>query len=297
MCSFCRFCAQEKKDGELLTHLQDVSEMFRRIHSRFDSESSHQLPQRICGPCSEQLLNCWNFIEQIESAEKKLTEMIMNRSENAHPVEEIIVCENSILIFEPKIEILEPSDGEKVIQKAETLDATDTEEGDQGAELIIESDTDQSNQKVEPMDESDTEQCYQKKNQKNEGEQIDDEIKRQEYNLNRKRRRMKYVKFFSEVPRHDILADGSISDKTVSKLKQIYSEMKTISWETCKYKCDKCSEITQGSNQFFIHFQSKHFDELDSYRFPCYNCNDVYESLFKLNRHIATQHYIHLRYR
>lgn len=277
MFSFCRFCAQPKKHGELVTDLENISEMYKRICPKYDSELSNKLPQRICSPCSDRLLNCWNFIEQIESAEEKLTKMIMNRSENALPVEEVIVCENSILIFESTVEKVEPKN---------ESDAEQSES--QEAQLMDESDT----------DESDTKERSNQRNQNSvHGEPIDPDIKRQEYILNRKRRRMKYVEFFSEVPRGEILADGTISDKTVSKLETRFPDMKTISWDTCEYKCAKCLQIVEGTNQFFIHFQSKHFEELDSYRFPCYHCNDVYESLFKLNRHIGNKHYIHLRYR
>lgn len=226
MFSFCRFCAQKKENGELITDLQNVSEMYTRICPQYNSESSHQLPQRICGPCSDQLLNCCNFIEQIESAETILTEMFINRSETVLPVEEVIVCENSILIFEPKIELWIPSDVEKSTNEAEMLNKLDTDQSDQSAELMDESDTaklmddsdtDQSDREAELMneldtDESDTEQSNHQQNQNNQGEPIDQEIKRQEYNLNRKRRRMKYVKFFSELSRSEILADGTISD-------------------------------------------------------------------------------------
>lgn len=301
MFSFCRFCAQKKKRVELVTNLQNVPEMYTRICPKYDSKYLHQLPQQICSPCSDQLSNCWKFIEQIESAEKKLTEMIINRSEKALPLEEVIVCENSILVFESKVEHLKPSDMKKSTQEAKMLDESNTQHSNQGAESMDASDGEQSNIKAELADESDTNESdteeSNQRDQDNQGEQIDQEIKRQEYNLNRKRRRMKYVKFFSKVPRSEILADGTISNKTVTKLEQTYPEMKTISWETCKYKCDKCSQVVEGMNPFFIHFQSKHFEELDSYRFRCYNCNDVHESLFKLNRHIAIQHYIHLRYR
>lgn len=313
MFTFCRFCAQEKKRGEFVADLQNVSEMYRRICPQYDSESSDQLPQRICAPCSNQLLNCWNFIEQIESAEKKLKEMIRNRSEKTLPVEEVIVCENSIIIFEPKIQLLKPSDMEKDTTEAELMNASDSEQSDKETGLMNQSDSEQSEQETEQMGESNIEQSNQMAEmldeldtehssqedvkQNNQGEQIDQEIKRQEYNLNRKRRRMKHVKFFSEIPRHMILANGTISDEAVLKLKQIYPEMKTISWQTCKYRCYSCNQVIKGTNQFFIHFQSEHFEELDSYRFICYVCDDGFETLFKLNRHIATEHFNHLRYR
>lgn len=224
MLAFCRFCAQKKEHGELITDLRNVSEMYARIRPQLNWESSHQLPQRICGPCSDQLSNCCSFIEKIESAEKKLTEMFMR------PVEEVIVGENCFLIFEPKIELItdvemstneadmlnELLDTNQSDQGAELMDDSDTEQNNQAAKLIDDSNTDQSDREAELMDgsdtdESDTEPSIQQ-NQNNKGEPIDPEIKRQEYNLNRKRRRMKYVKFFSELSRSEILADGTISD-------------------------------------------------------------------------------------
>lgn len=103
--------------------------------------------------------------------------------------------------------------------------------------------------------------------------------------------------FLHRLHRKYCLVDGSISDAGLTKLVQKFPLMKTFLWDDCEYKCDKCPEIIKGSNHFFQHFKSLHYADQASYRIICFYCNYVQKSLFQLNQHIASSHYIHLKYR
>lgn len=55
--------------------------------------------------------------------------------------------------------------------------------------------------------------------------------------------------FLDHLNEEDRIVDGTVSTSGVSKLEQLYPEMKTTSWTNCVYKCDKCNLTYEGIGQ------------------------------------------------
>lgn len=103
--------------------------------------------------------------------------------------------------------------------------------------------------------------------------------------------------FLAVLSPEDCLPNGMISANGLAKLEKLYPDMKTMSWNDCEYKCDRCDRIIKGPHDLYAHIRSIHTDELFSINVSCVYCDAQHRREFTLNRHIATEHYMHLKFR
>lgn len=103
--------------------------------------------------------------------------------------------------------------------------------------------------------------------------------------------------FLAVLAPEDCLSNGMISANGLTKLEKLYPDMKTMSWNDCEYKCDRCDRIIKGPQNLYAHIRSIHVDELFSINVSCVYCDAQHRREFTLNRHIATEHYMHLKFR
>lgn len=113
----------------------------------------------------------------------------------------------------------------------------------------------------------------------------------------KKRRRLINDPFLSALAPEDCLREGSISTNGIRKLEKLNPEMKSMTWNDIEYKCDKCNRTFKGITPFYTHIRSIHIEEVLSIKVPCVYCDTKYRREFALNRHIATEHFGHLKYR
>lgn len=103
--------------------------------------------------------------------------------------------------------------------------------------------------------------------------------------------------FLASLAPEDYLDGGLISDSGVAKLKILHPIMETMTWNDCQYKCTKCDKLFRAPHNFYAHIRSMHMAELLTIKIPCFYCNSKHRREFSLNRHIATEHFPHLKYR
>lgn len=77
MIPYCRLCADEKKDYEFASELSEIKQMLIKCCKWQKSENEHQLPQHVCYACIEKLDHCWEFLNQVETADKILNELLV----------------------------------------------------------------------------------------------------------------------------------------------------------------------------------------------------------------------------
>lgn len=260
MFRFCRLCAEKKTLKQLTTDVYQVKEMLFKILRWKKLDNETQLPQRVCDLCVESLNKCCNFIEGVKLADVKLNGM----TKKQHFTRSSVSANIEAIYFED-----EKVENEQDIKN----DANDEQEDINEADNCI-NDEEFTDETPQPK----SSDCRKEPNK-------------------RKRNQLHGNKFLESCPQEYRLSDGTISVEGVTKLEQNWPEMKTITWDQCKYKCDKCPKIIEGPIQFYEHFNAFHMDELKDYRFICYHCGDIQQDLINLNIHIGMKHILHLRYR
>lgn len=272
MSVYCRLCAGLKTEYEIASEICDLKLMLTKCCQWEKSENESQLPQQVCYICMELLDNCWEFLLQIESAEKKLNEMLVGQKLEVK--EDIAFIELEPLIEDIKEDIQEIKDDESSSNDVQTESAFAAEQNE-------------NNDADDADDNNDSNSHNENNNSSNDSEQEEKET------ASRPRRKP----FKSILVEEDYLASGLISTKGVEKLMAEMPDMKTLNWNNCKYKCIKCDDRNiDGINNYISHCKSVHFDQFKKMRFFCYYCNEKQRNLRLLNSHIAEQHYIHLKY-
>lgn len=271
MSFYCRLCADLKTEHEIASEVCDLRQMLTKCCQWQKSENESQLPQQVCYICMEQLDNCWEFLLQVESAEKKLNELLADQKSEVK--EDIAFIELGPLIEDIKEDIQEIEDDESLsndVQPESSIAAEQNENDD------------------------DNDIDYNDSNSHNENNNSSNDSEQEEKGTRSRPRRKPFKNILTE---DDYLASGLISIKGIEKLMAELPDMKTLNWNNCKYKCIKCDDRNiEGTNNYISHCKSVHFEQSKKMKFFCFYCNEKLRNFRLLNSHIAEQHYIHLKY-
>lgn len=284
MFSFCRLCAKWMDGTDLSTELCELQPKLTFCCNWKPSPNEEKMPKKVCYVCVERLESCWNFTKSIWAAEKQLNKLIL---EAVEAITEEITTHLQEIKSEPTMPKLK--DFSILLERADTSTLVDNN----SAEVETEIDAaeyggggDDDDVFGEPISYSD-DGCVEpiKSNQKE--------------NTNKKRKKGHVQKdiFLSNLTPKDMESSGLVSENGIKKLEEILPNMKTISWNDCQYKCDKCDRIFQGPNNYYAHIRSIHSDEAMSINVPCFYCNTKHRRDHALNKHIASEHFVHLKYR
>lgn len=273
MHSLCRLCATCSEPTELTTEISAIEPKLALCCGWQATEHEIKMPKKACNFCVDRLQMSWNFVEQIWAAEKQLNklfnEQIQTKSEEVSPQTMDIKAEDGI---EPNIAICELEELKSPFDE-NVADADDSNDFDGGGIF------------GEPIDHSNDESSHSN----------DDQKKKSPKRIRKKRRPLD--PFIAALAPGDCLDGGLVSTNAIQKLENLFPNMKTVSWTDLEYKCDKCNRSFLGSHHFYTHIRSFHIEEVSSIKVPCVYCNTKYRRELRLNRHIATEHFEHLKYR
>lgn len=271
MFSLCRLCAKYTKPDELVTDITELESKLIRCYQWKPSENEVQMPKKACTLCVNELQRSWDFFERIDAAEKKLNKLISEQTRSTTDTTEN--HSNSIGIkAEPDIQQqlslieLEESkhDSNLDADNGDNCDIDDDVFGESIGYFNDESSHSNENQLTEPP---------------------------------KPKVEKKHDPFLAPLGAEDCFDNGSISAEGVAKLESLFSDMKTMSWNDCQYKCTNCNRIIKGSHNLYSHIRSIHLNELMSIKISCFYCNFNHRREYTLNQHIATEHFIHLKFR
>lgn len=261
MLFLCRLCAKCIDATEQTTKVSELQLKLSTCCGWNPAENEDQMPQKACSCCVAQLQTSWSFAESVWAAEKQLYKLA---SESIQP--------NEILELHEDIKI-EETEAKPDISSNLILDDPDESFDDDGVF-------------GEPIGYSDAESMHSSKSQ------TQATIKKRV-----RKKRTKKDPFIAALDPEDCLAGGLISSNGLQKLEKLFPLMKTVSWNECKYKCDKCDRNFLGPNNFYAHIRSIHLDEVKTIDVLCIYCNSTHRREYALNRHIASEHFLHLKYR
>lgn len=276
MIALCRLCATFTEPSELETMICELESKLTVCCGWKQSQMEIQMPQKACNSCVEDLQRSWNFVERIQAAEAQLIKMLSEKT------------------ISNEFEELDNSDvkGDFITAQPypDSFDAIDskciTDDDKVGFEVPFDSDADDADITIndinvfgEPVNYLET-NIMQKKSTKS----------------NRHRKEQKIDPFLSKLITEDFLNDGTISSNGVEKLTKLFPKMKTLSWDDCQYKCNKCHRILKGAQILYAHVRSIHMNELMSTKISCFYCNFEHRREYIVNHHIASEHFIHLKY-
>lgn len=264
MFSLCRLCAKYTEPTELVSGISELESKLTLCCGWKPSENEVlQYPQKVCNLCVDQLQQSWNFAEIVWAAEEKLNKILSevnqtNTDQLMPHIEQIIPVS---IKYEPEIYSIEPDVFDHNFDVT-TFDC--------------------------PAIESDVESSRSNKNTKKRNKSLEKSTE----NLD-----IKSDPFLIQLTEKDCLVDGTISVNGVAKLEKIFPEMKTMTWNDCQYKCDKCNRSFKSPQNFFAHNRSIHLKEVPTMAFSCFYCNSKHRREYTLNRHITIEHFQHLKFR
>lgn len=284
MLLLCRLCATCTKPSDLTINLSDLESKLMICCGWKESENESEMPKKVCNLCVDQLQRSWNFVECIWAAEKQLNKLISDKVQINSESSFSQICdvkseeerESTVIVSE--IEEVKPSFSDDVDDDNDNKDFDYDDDDDDGifGEPINYSNDDSSNNEQKEPTEIKTE--------------------RAKTTSRRKRRRID-DKFLAAIEQEDRLEGGLISANGIAKLEKLFPDMKNMSWDQCGYKCDECNRLFKGCCQIYSHVRSIHITEVLSIELPCVYCNAKFRREFALNRHIASEHFLHLKYR
>lgn len=213
MFSICRLCANCKDDIELTTQVTELQSKLNLCCSWYPTENEIQLPTKACDNCVDELDKCWYFAQSVRDAEHKLNKLLSEQNEvsitgNVKQFDEFM--EDNKIKVDPDILAVEL----KVFDNS-----CDDDEGDADDDGVAIFDG------LINSIESDAE-CSTSNKTKVALPDVDP--------------------FLDHLNDDDRIADGTVSGSGVSKLEELYPEMRTMSWTNCLYKCEKCNQTIQG---------------------------------------------------
>lgn len=280
MFSLCRLCANCPETTDLTTEICEIEAKLAICCGWNPSKNETQMPKKACNLCVDQLQQSWNFAEQIRAAEKQLNKLLAEQSiepENESKADEFLSFDTNIKCQD---EIKDSNDFDlEVIAPIFENDNNDDDDDDddyvfgESIEFITNDDPGES-----------TDSNTKENLVKNETE-------------NTEKSHMKNDQFLAKLAPCDFLANGRISLNGVEKLEKLHPNMKTISWDDCQYKCDKCRCTIKSPHNLFAHNRSLHPDELLSIELSCFYCDTKHQRECAMNRHITMKHYGHLKFR
>lgn len=295
MISFCRLCARCMGTIEQKTEITKLEMKLSFCCGWKRSQNELQMPQKACTLCVEQLQNCWNFAESVWAAETRLQKLVTEPSEAATNEIEFVA---PVDCDDVKVEEADPKLISECVVVLEELKppteaiAVDIKNGDDRNFDEIDdnggADDDNYNDDVfdGPITHSDAESTHSNKS----------EQKKKLKDAAEKRHTLKDP-FMTGLTPDDCLEGGLISADGIEKLEKLNPDMKTMSWNDCQYKCEKCDRTFVGSHNFYAHIRSIHIEEVIQIKVTCFYCNSKYRREYALNKHIASAHFPHLKYR
>lgn len=261
MFSLCRLCAEYKEATELTTQLFELEFKLVLCCGWNASENESEMPSKACDLCVEQLEKSWCFAENVKAAEHKLTKLVseLNQIDQSELMtfDEMTLTTPSTVKQEPEICSVQVKGFEYSIDAFDGP-STFADESLHSNESTLEEET---TKKIADKTKTFSEP------------------------------------FLAALTDEDRLTDGTISVNGVDKLTKSFPDMATISWTNCVYKCEKCDRTFDGPHNFFAHNRSIHIDEVQSMEFGCFYCNSRHRREYTLSRHMALEHFQHLKFR
>lgn len=283
MLLLCRLCAACTQPAELTMNLSDLEPKLMICCGWRPSENECEMPKKVCNVCVNQLQRSWNFVECIWAAEKQLNKLISEKVQiNSDSVELFknddvkSEEEREMTIVVSELEEVKPSFSDGVNADNDNKDFVDDDDEDDDGIF------------GEPIDYSNDDSSNEEQKQPTE--------KKVEKSKRRRSRRIEDT-FLAAIEPQDRLESGLIGANGIAKLEKLFPDMKTMSWDRCDYKCDRCNRMFKGSCEIYSHVRSIHITEVLSIKLPCVYCNAKFRREFALNRHIAAEHFLHLKYR
>lgn len=285
MFSLCRLCAACTDPIELITEMSELESKLVHCFEWRSSEKESEMPKKACNSCVDRLHRSFEFVECMLTAEKQLNKLLSEQVQTV--TDEFLPQTVEIKLEDVKKrvpDVPELDEQESMLQeyavdggyKDDTVDYGDYDDGIFG----------------EPIDYSDDEADDESKNDSANKNATKEKPKRR----SRKKQPLSEP-FLKALDAGDLLSNGQISANGVQKLEKLFPDMKTVSWRDCQYKCEKCDRTFRGSISFYSHIRSVHIEEVLSIVVPCFYCDSKHRREFHLNRHIATEHFAHLKFR
>lgn len=303
MISLCRLCSRYMDATERKTEVAKLELKLSLCCGWKRSHNELQMPQKACSACVDQLQASWTFAESVWAADAHLNKLLSDPIDDVE-ISEVVANEIEFVADDEyedvklEIEEADPKLTSNCVVVLEELkpnikindnnthidddaiaadDINDSQDNYDGADDTIFD---------EPATFSDAESTHSDINEQKEKKKINSE-------------KMQVLKdpFLSGLSPEDCLEGGLISANGVAKLEKLNPDMKTISWSNCQYKCDKCDKMFTGSHNFYAHIRSIHIDEVISINVSCFYCNATHRREYALNKHIASAHHPHLKYR
>lgn len=270
MFSLCRLCAACTDATELTTEISTLEAKLEFCCGWKLSENEARMPQKACDLCVDQLQKSCDFVERIWAAEKQFNKFLDDEVLGS-PNEFSAECEGIKTEMETNQEIgTYPLENIK-----ESLD-DDAAYSDNCYNDVF----------GEPVNCLDAEDSHSSENLPEESDKktADKKLLRSE-------------PFLAALAAEDCFSSGLISANGVAKLEKLFPDMKTMSWNDCQYNCDKCNRTFKGQNNLYAHIRSMHIEEVMSIKLSCFYCNSKHRRDYALNRHIASEHFVHLKFR
>lgn len=249
------------------------------------------MPNKACNFCVNELQRSWNLVEQIRGAEKQLDKLLSEQ-----------VQANSIQ--NDAQQMLEFKAEQYVEQTHHTADtkfdvSMDDDYFNDGGGGFNDDDYNDDDSNIDDHGEVFGESINYIKDKKSEPEKKNtkpqkEPAKKKQPNKNT----FKNDPFFVTLNPEDFIDDGQLSLDAVKKLTKLNPDMTTMSWSECQYNCTKCKRVLKGATALYTHMRCMHIDDPKmSVKLSCFYCGFKHAREATINRHIATEHYEHLKFR
>lgn len=291
MFSLCRLCAACTDPIDLITEVSELEPQLVHCFGWRQSEKEIDMPKKACNSCVDRLQRSFDFVECMLIAEKQLNKLLSEQTQTVTDE------------FQPEAADIKVED----VKRRITNEAGPDNSGTSSRCMLVANNSD--DEKNNDNDHKNEAMEFDDDNDAIFSEPIDfsDDVESECSNKNltkkvssKKRSRKKQSTnepFLDALDIEDRLEGGLISANGVKKLEKLFPQMKTMSWQDCQYKCEKCNRIFTGSLSFYSHIRSIHIEDVVSIVVPCLYCNSKHRRGFTLNRHMASEHFTHLKFR
>ncbi|XP_055311604.1 zinc finger protein 25-like [Sitodiplosis mosellana] len=311
MLSLCRLCASCVTGVEISTEISELEPKLRLCCDWKSSENEERLPQKACKLCVDELQRSWSFAEKVSAAQQQFhkftREMVSNEPEpEPDPMSHVEEISSAMVKVETYTEYIGLEQFEYDFDSGtfdNPISGSDTES------LHSNKSKKDKHQKPTKKSKKATKKSKLPSNSKKTEQKpldwnnidvncINERTKRQ--NKSTKKAAVNKIPdfdpFVAALPDEDRCSDGTISANGVAKLKELFPNMSTMTWNDCQYKCTKCARIFNGPQKLWTHVRSMHWEETHSMDFFCVYCDSKYKREFNLHRHIAEEHFPHLKF-